>query len=126
MTIPSQNYKCIPVCRKCRDAGACDQSFALARQGDGITLEPDDEVMTRAPRDPHAGLCVLPCGCYGLPWPIVTEFGSHIEFIACDRHGWIKVPKSKREKMKAEAAAVAAGTRATVPITLFDDDDIPF
>ena len=120
VTTLSVNYKCIPVCRKCRDAGACDQSFALARQGDGITLEPDDDVMTRVPRDPHAGLIVLPCGCYGLPWPIVETFGTGIEEIFCDRHGWLTIKPKRREKMKTAAAALKRGT----PEGLFDD--VPF
>jgi hypothetical protein len=96
-------YKCIPSCLKCRTSGLCDQSYALKSGLDGITVPRDEEIRTRAHSDPHGGQVRLPCGCLGLPWPIVQAFGTDIEEIMCDRHGWLVLPKKKREKMRRDA-----------------------
>lgn len=113
MTMP-QTYACIPSCLKCRTAGECDKSYAprapmlaalVAPEGgtDGITLDRDEWSPERAPRDPHAGQIRLPCGCLGLPWPVVQAFGSHIEEIYCERHGWLVLPPKKKEKLRRDA-----------------------
>lgn len=102
MTTP-QTYACIPSCLKCRKSGLCDRSYGPQGGADGITIPRDEEVRTRASSDPHAGQVRLPCGCLGLPWPVVQAFGSHIEEILCDHHGWLVLPPKKREKMRRDA-----------------------
>lgn len=62
----------------------------------------------------------LPCGCLGLPWPVVQTFGTDIEEIMCDRHGWLVLPPKKRAKMRRDAHKVKQAKGAD----LFDE--IPF
>lgn len=88
--IPSA--QCMPVCKPCREAGACVKPKYIS---------PSELLASRKPRNPHAdGVITLPCGCPGLPWPVIHVLGSHIREISCETHGWMEL-KPKKHKTPA-------------------------
>lgn len=106
-------FPCVPSCIECRRAGLCSKPLAQS-------FAPNETVQARKPRDPHAGIVVLPCGCWGLPWPLVHKLGDNFDEIFCDRHGWMKVTAEGKKRMKKTANRMAF--EATQP-TL---DEVPY
>lgn len=81
----SSTFNCFPVCKACRVSGIC------------ATVVKKEELASLPRKNPHAGSVRLPCGCLGLPWPIVEVFAKGIKEIHCDRHGWKKVTDSHQK-----------------------------
>ena len=107
---PAVRFDCIPVCKACRDANACVKA-------DRVRVS--ETIRTRRIKNPHAGTVVLPCGCFGLPWPLVHKLGENFDSIFCDRHGWMKLTKVSKKRM-LESANKFAGI--TLQKTLFPDE----
>ena len=100
------SFACIPVCKSCRETQSCLKAIAVPA---------GESLRARESADPHAGTIVLPCGCWGLPWPVVHTLGAPPE-IYCERHGWMKITPAKRKKMQMEAQRRAVGyVQATLP-----------
>jgi len=71
-------------------------------------IQPHETVRERAIRQVVIPEVRLPCGCWGLEWPLVNILGEHFSWIYCDRCGWMKVTKTGRENMKKEAKKIYA------------------
>ena len=82
------DYFCYPVCKSCTDSGTC---VKLLPEMDSVP--PDEYIRTRAVRNFNIPSAYLPCGCFGLPWPIIDIFGKDISEVLCENCGWISVKK---------------------------------
>lgn len=109
-------FPCVPPCIECRRAGLCNKPVESFAHG--------ETVQTRKRSDPHAGIVVLPCGCWGLPWPLVHKLGENFDSIFCDRHGWLKITEAKKKKMKIDADRMMKPdyVQTTMPL----DEEPPF
>lgn len=81
----------------------------------------------RKPRDRYPNdTAVLPCGCYGMPWPLVHKLGENFDSVFCEAHGWLKVTKATKEKWKKTLIQQFAEFHKKKQAKLFDDEEIPF
>lgn len=109
--MPTVNkFNCIPVCKACKDADICAKANLVSKS---------ETIRTRRIHDSHAGTIVLPCGCFGLPWPLVHTLGENFSYIFCDRHGWLKFTAANKKRMLAAAAKFAD---IELKGTLFSDE----
>jgi hypothetical protein len=92
------DFWCIPVCVGCKEIDSCAKTFDV----------PAEEIIQlRELWSPNRlEYCYLPCGCYGIPWPVVEMLGENIAWIDCTKHGSVKT--TKNWKLKAKRAALKA------------------
>jgi len=117
MTEEMTEYGCDPACVPCRKARQCARVSSIQA----------GQVQSRryewAPN--RLATIRLPCGCAGIPWPLVHYFGTSIYEVDCSKHGPQKFNTKEiakaREKAQKEAAK-AAKKRSSGQLTL---DDIP-
>lgn len=61
-------------------------------------VSPGEELIVHKPREGgmlYPAATYLPCGCFGLPWPIVEKLGDHIATVECEEHGTLEFDKRK-------------------------------
>lgn len=88
---------CYPVCQSCGVAGVCVKGpIAKPKPSPSAEWAPNQLPAER-----------LKCGCLGIPWPVIKEFGSSIEKIICDIHGPTTLAKkvAKRKRQPKEQVA---------------------
>lgn len=88
-------FWCVPACISCKQADTCAKTFEI----------PADEIVRFRDlfRPSRMDRCWLPCGCDGIPWPIIETLGLNIVEILCNRHGWVKGTKNWKVKAQREA-----------------------
>lgn len=125
------DFMCMPSCIECRTADYCAGPSSVH----GAYERPHGEVPAwlpdikppRKPRDPYPNdSVILPCGCWGLPWPLVHTLGENFDEIFCEAHGWLKLTKTSKERMKKTATQQYAHFLREKQGTLFDDEEPPF
>lgn len=105
-------FKCVPACKTCRELNLCQKALAVRA---------DEDVRMRA-YNPVVEQIKLPCGCYDLELSIVTVFGSHIDRVLCQDHGWQTLSRNRKKTMQAEARKKIRATETlVVNMDLFDE-----
>lgn len=106
MPVKIPTYDCIPPCKACRDAGVCGKAIALSAR---------EDVRLREIRNMHSDSAVLPCGHWGIPWPVVEHFGQNMKEVFCDTcMKWVRITKTWDKEAKS-------GIKVSAP-TLFDEE----
>ena len=105
----SNDYACQPACVPCRKQRTCIVPSQEARQA-----------RSWAPNSlPNIK---MPCGCVGIPWPLIHVFGTNIYELDCPKHGTVRYTVEQKKRVRRKAQKIAAERMAS----LFDDEDIPF
>lgn len=102
------DFWCFPQCKVCIDKGFCTK---------GSTIQAHEIVKERKRRSVTIDEVILPCGHWGLEWPLVHVLGDSFSWILCDKCGWIKISKTAKEKMKKDAKSIYESTKK-VPLPL--------
>ena len=91
------DFWCVPACIKCKELDDCVKMYDVPAE---------ETVLLREPWSPNRlEYCFKPCGCWGIPWPIVEMLGENIAWVECSRHGMVKTTKNWRDKAKKTALA---------------------
>jgi hypothetical protein len=98
------DFWCFPQCIACSDIGFCSKAN---------TIQAHEIVAERKRRRVEIDEVILPCGHWGLIWPLVHVLGDNFAWILCDKCGWIKISKTAKERMKKDARTLFQKTTRT-------------
>ena len=91
---------CVPVCKLCREQGRCDKA---------IEVPASENIRANTVWAPNLiPVADFPCGCRGIPWPVVHKLGENFDTVTCDKHGPQKLTKQRKKDWIAAAKRHAA------------------